>query len=30
MNEEDIEQKYKDNVYYKHNPEMFMWLESYI
>lgn len=26
MNEEEIEQKYKDNVYYKQNPEMFMQL----
>lgn len=30
MTEDEIEQKYKDNVYYKRNPEMFMWLMSYI
>ncbi len=30
MTEDEIEQKYKDNVYYKRNPEMFIWLMSYI
>lgn len=30
MTENEINQKYANNIYYKKNPEMFMWLISYI